>query len=81
MVAAATTLATAATPSRRAVGAVAAILAAERARWPLWLPGAMAGGIAGYFALTAGPPPWGLPGQAGTFRLGGVGSDCAAAVS
>ena len=76
MVAAATTLATAATPSRRAVGAVAAILAAERARWPLWLPVAMAGGIAAYFALPAEPPPWPAPAVAaaalaGCFAAGG----------
>lgn len=34
---------------------LSAALAADRARWPLWLPVAFAGGIAGYFALPVEP--------------------------
>lgn len=37
---------------------LAAILAAERERWPLWLPAAFGLGVAGFFALTADPPPF-----------------------
>lgn len=33
-------------------------LAADRARWPLWLPIAFAVGIGGYFALPWEPPYW-----------------------
>lgn len=33
-------------------------LAAERERWPLWLPVAFAAGIGGYFALPWEPPFW-----------------------
>jgi competence protein ComEC len=32
--------------------------AAERDRWVLWLPVGVGAGIAGYFSLTAEPPPW-----------------------
>lgn len=52
-------------------GKLAAILAAERERWPLWLPVAFGLGVAGFFALTFDPPPyvaWGLAALAG---LGG----------
>ncbi|MBB4266080.1 ComEC/Rec2 family competence protein [Roseospira visakhapatnamensis] len=38
--------------------ALAATLAAERARWPLWLPVALGLGIAGYLALPVEPPRW-----------------------
>jgi competence protein ComEC len=33
-------------------------LFAERDRWPLWIPVAMAVGVASYFALPVEPPPW-----------------------
>ncbi|HRJ59774.1 MAG TPA: ComEC family competence protein, partial [Azospirillaceae bacterium] len=37
---------------------LAAILAAERERWPLWLPVAFGLGVAGFFALTVDPPSY-----------------------
>ena len=43
---------------RRAGPWLAANLAAERERWPLWLPVLMGAGIGVYFALKAEPPAW-----------------------
>ena len=39
-------------------GGLAARLSAERGRWPLWLPVALACGIGVYFSLGTEPPPW-----------------------
>lgn len=39
-------------------GRLAAVIAAERDRWTLWLPVAMGAGIAGYFALPREPAAW-----------------------
>ena len=64
---------------------LAAILAAERERWPLWLPVAFGLGVAAFFALTVDPPPhvaWGIAavaGLCGWFARGRpVGLACAA---
>jgi competence protein ComEC len=43
---------------RRAGPWLAANLAAERERWPLWLPVLMGAGIGIYFALKSEPPAW-----------------------
>jgi competence protein ComEC len=47
----------------RAAG-VLAWLGAERERWPLWAPVALALGVAAYFALPVEPPPWSGPAAA-----------------
>ncbi|MBM3582981.1 MAG: ComEC family competence protein [Alphaproteobacteria bacterium] len=38
--------------------AFAGALAAQRERWPLWLPVALGVGVGAYFAPTSEPPPW-----------------------
>ncbi|WPZ32858.1 ComEC/Rec2 family competence protein [Thalassobaculum sp. OXR-137] len=43
-------------PRRDPLGAFRRAFAADRARWPLWLPVAFAAGIALYFALPSEPP-------------------------
>lgn len=46
---------------RRVPAAVTDVLAAERERWPVWLPVLIGVGIAGYFALPAEPPHYLAP--------------------
>ena len=47
-----------ATPRRIGLARLAATFGAERDRWVLWLPPAVALGIAAYFALPVEPPLW-----------------------
>jgi len=63
------------TNKRSVAASVAALVAAERHRWALWLPVLMGVGIAAYFSLAVEPPLWlGLVavaasvGVAGSFR-------------
>ena len=45
-------------PGRVLLDRAGAAFAADRERWPLWIPVFFAAGIAGYFALTIEPPYW-----------------------
>lgn len=49
----------------RALAAVAGVLQAERARWPLWLPVGLGVGAALYLGLNSEPPAWLGPVAAG----------------